>query len=368
MKIVYYLCGGVVAVTVAVVVLKRQSGGAESPSVPTPDGAVASASGDTSPAQTPSKPASPSKPVPPPLETRFVISFKPRNGSDTLGSITFAEGGKGYNVISTERPGDSMMMSMGGMFGGGGGMQTMIATGEGSEIRFAGRIEIADGELSVAKGSRVALKKSKGDWVYVCGLGEYVADGKTNRLGYNRTVDSCLALLAAGDVVLKEGAARDLGRLVKPTDAARVVPTLVPLLNDSADSLKRGAAEALGLIGSQDAYQALKEARATETNTVTIEFFDEALSICGAYALMGDPAAAKLSDEEAANLYLGEKKGADSSKSDWKTEMCFARLKLREIDALRALTEKSESQVALVADAAKKILTAARKALESHED
>lgn len=306
--------------------------------------------------KTPTLPSKPSKVAPPPVETRFAISFSPRNGNDSFGSITIAQAGEGYNLISCERPGDSMMMSLGGMFGGGGGgMQTMIATGEGSEIRFSGRHDLGDGELTVAKGSRVCLKKSKGEWAYVCGLGQYIIDGKTNQLGSSRTVDSCLTLLAKDDDILREGAARELGWLTKPADAPRVVPKLVALLKDASQPLRRGAAEGLGLIGNQDAFAALKEALPTESDELTKKFIEEGLSLCGGLALTGDPHAAKVSDEEAAELFLGKtdsEKSQKSSKADWKTEMLSVRITSRQEDAFKSLTQKATSPSAKVSLAA----------------
>jgi hypothetical protein len=289
----------------------------------------------------------------PPAETRFVLPFsiKDEFAFNSVGSITIKEvAGSGVNLLVTERPGDSISVSF-----GGGGLGSTVPTGEGSEIRFSGTHNLGDGELSVAKGSRVCLKKSQGKWVYVCGLGEYVAQGKTVRLGYNRTVDSCLTLLAKDDAILREGAARDLGRLTKPADVARVVPRLIALLKDTSPSLRRGAAEGLGLIGSQDAFAALNEALATETDKLTRGYLEEALAICGGIALVGDPLAAKMTDEEAADLFLGKSgsgKKDKTSEGGWKVEMLAVRIKPREADAMKKLADKAASSTVKVSEAA----------------
>lgn len=299
----------------------------------------------------------------PQLETRFIIPFSVRNGSNAVGSVTMkaVTENRGLVSLTGERPGDSISFSVGesGLWG------SSIATGEGSEIRFSGKLSIGDGELTVAEGSRVCLKKSQGEWVYVCGLGEYVAGGKTYRLGYNRTIDSCLALLAKNDMILREGAARDLGRLTKPADVSRVVPKLVVLLKDSSPALRRGTAEGLGLIGSQDAFAALKEALATETDKLTIEYLEEALAICGGIALVGDPLAAKMTDDEAADLFLGKshsEKKDKTSKGGWKVEMLAARIKLREADAMKTLTDKAASHATKVSEAASTVQAQLKKA------
>ncbi|MGH9838432.1 MAG: HEAT repeat domain-containing protein [Blastocatellia bacterium] len=309
----------------------------------------------------PPSPAKAAKRAAPQLETRFIIPFSVRSGSDTVGSITIAASvNPSVAILSTERPGDSIMFSL-----GLGGPGQEIATGEGSEIRFSGKHSLGDGELTVAEGSRVCLKKSQGEWVYVCGLGEYVAGGKTYRLGYNRTVDSCLTLLAKDDTILREGVARDLGRLTKPADVSRVVPKLVALLKDSSPVLRRGAAEGLGLIGSQDAFAALKQALATETDELTGKYLEEALAICGGIALVGDPLAAKMTDDEAADLFLGKShsdKKAKTSKGGWKVEMLAPRIKLREADAMKTLTDKVASPATKVSEAASTLQAQLKKA------
>ncbi|HXU18680.1 MAG TPA: HEAT repeat domain-containing protein [Terriglobales bacterium] len=183
----------------------------------------------------------------------------------------------------------------------------------------------------------------------------------TNRFGYNRTVASCLAILAGEDSILKEGAARDLGRLTKIDDVSGVVTKLGTLLDGTDEASKRGAIEGLGLIGTQGCYNLLQQALTKETNGITKQFIEEALSLCGSYVLVGDPSAPKLSDEEAAKLVLGasqlentkgtNRKGA--MQSSWMVDMLLERIKARETDAFKVLLAKAESSQQMVSRVAK---------------
>ena len=288
----------------------------------------------------------------PVLEVRLALPFEVKDGSDTVGSITMMGGSEGFHVMSTERPGDSMLMSI--SFGGGTG-GTRIATGDGSEVRFIGKFEWPTGTLHAADETRVCLKRANGAWYYVCGLGEFVTKEKTIRLGHERTVDSCLKMLAGEDPILREGAARELGRLAKESDHSRVVPPLRTMLADPAAALRRGAAEGLGLIANQDAVTALKQALSSEQDALTKEFIAEALSICGGLALSADPLAAKLPDEEAAALFLGESPDRKAYE-EWKNQRLTMRMNPRKEEAIKVLTEKSAASELKTSNAAKVLL------------
>ena len=255
-------------------------------------------------------------------EKRFSMVFRPGNGSDSVGSITLKAAGNGYMLISTERPGDAMMMSLGGMFGGGGGgMQTTIGTADGSEIRFVGTFETTNGIVTGEQGSRLVFRKADGDWVYVSGIGQYEEQGNITKLGHDRTVESCLDLLKSEDPILREGGARDLGRLCRSDDADYVIPQLVAMLKDSSVYVRRGVIEGLGLIGTSEAEISLQAGLAEEMDKTTREFFEEALSFCAAYAILCEPATASIPSEVGLDRLLGKSASEDKNSSDSKKEL-----------------------------------------------
>jgi len=174
---------------------------------------------------------------------------------DMVGSLTFKEVGNMGVVMTTERPGDALLIKD----------KTWnpkyqdyelhdpipcIPTGNGSELRYAGTVSEPPGTMIVPDGSRLCFRMDNGTWVYVCGLGEYQENGKTNGFGSDRTVDSCLTLLSGADAVLREGAARDLGRLTQQSQVPRVVPKLAALLRESAPAIRQAAAEGLAWIST----------------------------------------------------------------------------------------------------------------------
>lgn len=288
------------------------------------------------------------------MEQRFVLPFNETNGTEKSGSITLAGNGTG-TVFLTERPGDGILFKL----NAAGVSEQKIATGEGSQIRFSGRTSIGGGVLTATGGSRLCFRKSKGEWVYVCGLGEYVEAGKVHPLGSDRTVDSCLAMLAGDDALLREGAARDLGRLTTQADAARVIPRLAALLKDAPPTLRRGAIEGLGLIGDQKCFEALRAARESEGDPLVKDCMDESLSMCAARALMADPAAAQLADADAARWFFGTTDDPETNNNKfkgaagrWRLEMSAARGSLRMEESLKSLATKVLSNDANVSAAA----------------
>lgn len=293
------------------------------------------------------------------VEKRFAIPFNKDAGVDQQGSITWKTLSDGTSMVVPERPGDALLMSMG--FGGSlaGGSRTMICTGEGSEIRFAGGWGTAQGGIIAEEGSRLCLKINKGESVYMCGLGCCIIDGKTNRLGYDRTVESCLAMLACDDPVLQEGGIRDLGRLTKAADVSVVVPRLAALLHNQPAAarpvptpLRLAAIEALGLIGTADCFRLLKQTLANGTEDITMKYCQEALLIAGGYALLNDPMSKGVPLEEAAENYSRQ-----TVKEVWPHEMLLLRMKSREADAVKALNDNANSSVSSVATATQKLKT-----------
>jgi hypothetical protein len=217
----------------------------------------------------------------------------------------------------------------------------MIGTAEGSEIRFAGRHEVNRGVLTGEEVSRLSFRKSNKVWVYVSGLGQYEEGGKVTRLGHSRSVNTCLALLGSGDPILREGAARDLGRLVGTTDVARAVSKLTPLLNDTSPFVRRGTAEGLGLIGSVEAFNALRDALATEKDATTKSYIEEAMGIAGAYALLNDSISQNIPLEQASDFV--SKLIPKGEITDWTGMVITTRIAPRREQAMTALARHAAS-------------------------
>lgn len=167
------------------------------------------------------------------------------------------------------------------------------------------------------------------------------------------------------DLILREGAARELGRLTRGADALRVVNRLCALLHDSTPAVRRGAAEGLGLIGSQDSVTALKQALRTESDDLTKKRIEEALAICGGLALLEDPMAAKMTESDAADLFLTTFKtdGRGSTcRLDWLAEMLAGRNDLRVAEMLNVLAPKASSPNEKVSRAAASLVVSFKRA------
>lgn len=252
----------------------------------------------------------------------------------------------------TERPGDSMTFGLGALMGGNA--QPQIATGTGSEIRFVGTIQGDGLKIIGAQGSRLVFRKVKGKlWAYVSGLGSYQSHGKLTKLGYDRTVDSCLALLKSRDPILREGAARDLGRLTTSRDAARVVSRLMALLErpDPSVAVRRGAIEGLGLIGTRQAGAFLRSRDSTAKDETTRKFIHEALGFCAAYALLGEPDASAKPDQAGLAYLLT----LDGSPGSWFADNLRRRTATHRKQAMAALARAEKSDTPGMVHAAKLI-------------
>ena len=280
--------------------------------------------------------------------TRFAVTFRPTPSSDKTGSATYA----GQSIRRTERPGDKLLIQMEGMgflFVGTGSMfgGHYFHVGDGSEIRFVDTYRTESAAFKGEADGRLVFRKSEGDWAYVCGLGQYEEEGTVTKLGHNRTVASCLELLKSDDAILREGGARDLGRLSTPEDAAKVVPRLIETLRDSSAFVRRGAIEGLGLIGTTEACAALQVELANERDETTKEYIEEALGFCAAYAVLRDPGAAAEPPEAGLDRLVGkpdaEDKGKEQELNDWVAVNLNRRIALRSQEAAHALEEASAS-------------------------
>lgn len=294
-------------------------------------------------------------------ESRFSVPLPIANGNPNfVGSITMA-GRQGSSRVTyeNERPGDGVGYGIGPIAGMGmGGLHPLVATGVGSEIRFLGTVEGKGWTIMAARGGRLVFRKIEGDrWAYVSGLGSYQSHGRLTRLGYDRTEASCLRLLKSKDPVLREGAARDLGRLTTARDAGLVVTRLEPLLADSSAAVRRGAIEGLGLIGTSvgtppTAYELLLNAYSWDDPaklTTRDKFILEALGFCAAYSLLGEPYA-KAKPASLGEAYLLTLYGA---KGRWFADNLSRRIAAHRNRAMTALARAEKSSDQITAKAAR---------------
>jgi HEAT repeat protein len=160
--------------------------------------------------------------------------------------------------------------------------------------------------------------------------------GKIFELGRARTVDSCLGLLSSCHPVLREGAVRDLGRLAKQVDADELVPQIAPLMQDSSLYVRRGAAEALGLIALNDCVDILNVRLRLEHDEVTRLFILEALAMCAGRVLAELPAAPAIPTPEACNLYV-------SGSTSWAEEVLRVDIESQAPASTDVLVQRLES-------------------------
>jgi len=280
-------------------------------------------------------------------EQRIVVplALPPVGQADDCAGVTMTGDAPNSIWVVMERRGDAVTVSLSGAMA--------ISTGMGSELRFKGTVQTDKMTVASLTHGRLCFKRTDEGWVYLCGRGQVkYPDGTVSELGDRRTLESCLDLLSSPDSILREGGARDLGRLTTADEAQRVMPRLVPLLQDSMPSVRRGAAEGLGLIGRQECMTALRAAAAAEQEELTKEYIAEALFLCGGNVLIGEPNAPELSASEAAKLYL---KGG----TGWANDMLAQRIQARGGAATKALIVRLDSAEADVRLAAVRLLGAA---------
>jgi hypothetical protein len=283
----------------------------------------------------------------------IVSPFPPKGTYGGVGamSILGIEGSSRLVRYSIDRPGDKILASIGGMFEP---TVPVVLAGDGSEIRFGGNVQGPDFSISSTV-SRLCFRKVKEGWRYISGIGEVrYKDGKLIRLGNNRTLTSCLELLSSSDPIVREGCARDLGRLSKREDHDRVLPNLSALLRDTIPSVRRGAAEGLGLLCCKDCIKQLENSFASEKDEITRKFISEALGLCAGNILIEEVVSTALSKGEAAILY-------SSGRTNWADELIANEIHKRN-GAGRALLELLSSQNGAVRLAAVQLLGVAESA------
>lgn len=240
-------------------------------------------------------------------EPIIVRGYNVARGVNTLGSLSILCPAKSpFVLLSTERPGDSLMMSVDLITGP---MQPVFPTAEGSEHRFGGEGDF----FSVPRYNRLCLKRTEAGWILLCGVGEIRTLEGTFRL--NRTYEDCLALLKHNMPELREGAARDIGRIAweqrQRISREKTTQILIPFLNDSSAEVRWGTIEGLGLLCTREALEHLRQladkTRSEEGKEPSTEHKRvlEALSIIAGTRLLGFTEVADLlTIEDAAKLYL----------------------------------------------------------------
>jgi hypothetical protein len=284
-------------------------------------------------------------------EPIVVQGFNPA-GIKICGSVSILSPphARGLILLSTERPGDQVVAS----FTLEGGLGPELPIGLGSEWRLGGSSIFWD----VPPNQRLCLKRVSEGWILLCGVGEFRIPQGTFRL--NRTFAECVELVKSTAPFLREGAARDLGRLAwserkepnRQEDATRI---LIQLSKDheAGDSVLLGAIEGLGLVSTSQALERLrelaKEKKPVEGKEGSIEYkrILEAISIIAGTRLLGfQEVQTLLSVDEAAELYL-------TGKSKWVDE-CPLSLRITEdkkgtFNAVVALTTHATEKVRLAA-------------------
>jgi hypothetical protein len=257
-------------------------------------------------------------------EERVVVRLSVDQHRPSLCSITVSDLDKNRIRYMEERPGDGTVDVVNRFTSRLAGLK--VCGKVGSELRVSGTATLTNTDpmhtwLAIttvkAEGKeRLCFRKTaRFDWAYLCGRG--VITGKTvyasrfssdqerrpERLGWDRTVDSCLSALSSTDEIVREGCARDLARLTSDSDRARVLPRLSALLSDPVPEVRRGAAEALALLGGPESFTTIKAARVAEKDKLTKEYFDEALALLGGAALLRENRDAGIPAAEAAESY-----------------------------------------------------------------
>ena len=289
----------------------------------------------------------------------IAVPFPFAGDEKAIGSVSVLEFEPGSAIVefAMERPGDRVFTPIelpGGVkmaleLGEGSilgfmadklvsGDPTLICLASGSEVRFGGSVEVGGIRVTAKREARLCFRKVNRDWVYLCGQGQVVYKKKNQvvKLGAERTVTSCLALLSSRDPIRREGGVRDLGRLATVNDRGRVAPAIAKLLKDPSPAVRRGATEGLALIGGQECVNPLKAAAASEKNPITKRFIAEALALCAGNTLIGYPSTAQMSGGEAARLY-------SQGKTGWINGILARRIKARSPAAAQGLIARLNS-------------------------
>ncbi|HEU18514.1 MAG TPA: hypothetical protein ENO00_03905 [Deltaproteobacteria bacterium] len=302
--------------------------------------------------------------------------------SEESGSVTFRpsippERFPGLFFPRNDHPGDAYAMTMGtpgprGEMVFSGGLTPVISAGEGSEVRFAAEalplvlldnIPSVSCEISVQgkaatihpkRGSRLCFRRQGDHWVYVCGQGHLEISDESGRreikLGHHWNLRTCLASLDSDNEFIREGAVRELGRLQPQADSRDTVDRLLRLLAQENTRMRSATTEALGLIGTEESFLALKQAHEVEADERVKSRMAESISLCAAYALLGRAESAKLAPGEAAAHYTEE--------TTWVKHVIDRYLVEQGVDGYRDILMHADSPDPVVRDVATRILLA----------
>ncbi len=192
------------------------------------------------------------------IEPAIAKDFNP-SGTDSKGSISLVAISPSASVmyLKTERPGDSFSMALSLNSVAMGTATPQYCTGVGSEIRLGG----SGSQWTVPQGGRLCLKRDSAGWVFLCGSG-VLKLGTSGDQVFDRSFQTSLLLCGHPNEYVREGAARDLGRLSlgrSAEDRQKALAALNRLLDDPSEDVRLGALEGLGCLGSPEALASLRE-------------------------------------------------------------------------------------------------------------
>jgi HEAT repeat protein len=252
-------------------------------------------------------------------EERILVQLSVDQHSRSLCSITVSDVEKDRLSYMKERPGDDVVEVLNRFTKR---LADLKVCGKvGSELRVSGTATLTNTDrwgssrtTVAAEGKeRLCFRRTAKGWAYLCGRGGITRidsfrflslEREPQRLGWDRTVDSCVSALGSGDAIVREGCARDLPRLASDSDRVRLLPRLSALLSDPIAEVRRGAAEALAVLGDPQSVSAIQTARAAERDELTKEYFGEALALLAATAFLRENRDAGIPAGDAAQLYM----------------------------------------------------------------
>jgi len=254
-----------------------------------------------------------------PAEEPIVVPFPVKTSGEIPGRLTLIyQEGSNRMVTSATRPGESMAIPLGQLFGFGRGNRrgksrttVLIPGANGSEICIKGTAKGAQTSITAIGDARLCFHKTEAGWVYLSGRGKFTGE-KSGTLGQERSVASCVDTLDHTDEILRRGCARDLGRLASLEDRDDVAEALTESLTDEKPGVREAAAETLGQIDCHNSFDALRKARDGEKNKIALQYMREAIAVCAGKAWLGTLSGLQINQAEAAKLYS---QGATSSAS-----------------------------------------------------
>ena len=227
-------------------------------------------------------------------EKRILLPLYVDANEDMVGRVSLRANIYGGVVMSTDRPGQNIVISMRG--------GTRIPGADGSELCIKGVIKRGKNALTVNDDDPLCVHKTPEGWVYLSGSGTFSGENEWT-VGEGRTVESCLDALRSPDYLLRKGCIIDLQRLSTPDTKSGVLMALVDQLNDEIPEVRQAAAESIGLLGCHSSFQALRSAHVAETEEIAQIYMGEALSLCSGVALLNQSSEYEIPPEDLLLLY-----------------------------------------------------------------